>query len=193
MITYFSFLGISIRNFIYELQSEKSKNKIKKKRLTKLLRYAKNNSKFYKKLYKDLDITKVNFVDIPSVSKHQLMSNFDDWVTKDDVSFKEIQDFTSDISNIGKKFKKKYFVYQTSGSTGSPITIVNNRYTHDVAIGTGIVKTWPGGIKTWYNFYKKHKFAIKSTIILPFDIFSISSFNGKEIVSNFPKKKTKKY
>ncbi len=191
MHCYFSFLRISLVNFIYGKKSPRKQEEIRKKRLKKLLTYAQEHSKYYQELYKGIDINNVELSDLPSVTKVDLMNHFNDWVTDKNVTKEELDEFTSHKENIGKKFKNKYIVYQTSGSTGAPITILDDDFTHDVAIGTGSLRNWPGGPKTMFRFYKKHKFAPKASVILPFDIFSISSHDAKEFINHLPKKRRK--
>ena len=189
MHCYFSFLRISLLNFIYGMHSPKNKAKIQQKRLLKIIKYAQKYSPYYQKLYEGIDLDHVTLCQLPPVTKVQLMSNFDDWVTDRNIRKEELDAFTSRKENIGQKFKNKYIVYQTSGSTGAPMTILDDDFTHDVAIGTGSFRNWSGGIKTMLWFYKKHKFTPKASVILPFDIFSISSYDAMEFIRHLPKKR----
>ena len=191
MHCYFSFLRISLRNFIYGMHSPKNREKIRQKRLRKLLKYANQHSTYYRTLYEGIDLDHVKLSDLPPVTKIDLMDHFNDWITDKNVTKEEVDEFTSHKENIGKKFKNKYIVYQTSGSTGAPMTILDDNFTHDVAIGTGSLRNWSGGIKTMFWFYKKHKFAPKASVILPFDIFSISTYDAMEFINHLPKKRRK--
>ena len=191
MNCYFDFLRVFWLNFLYELKSEKQKRKVIEKRFRKLLKYAKENSDYYKELYKDIDIEKVSLQELPSVTKVELMKHFDEWVTQNDITKKEVDDFTRDNANLGKKFKNKYAIHQTSGSTGSPITVLEDSFMHSVSIGSGLIRNWVGGQKTLLKFYSSVKFAPKATVILPFNIFSIAPCSAKDIVGFFPKRRQK--
>ena len=191
MHCYFSFLRISLCNFIYGKRSPKGKERVKEKRLRKIIKYAGEHSNYYRKLYEGIDIDNVKLNELPPVTKIDLMNHFNDWVTDKSINKEELDEFTSHKENIGKRFKNKYIVYQTSGSTGAPMTILDDNFTHDVAIGTGSMRNWSGGIKTMLWFYRKHKFAPKASVILPFDIFSISSYDAKEFINHLPKARRK--
>jgi phenylacetate-CoA ligase len=110
----------------YEKMSEEDKAKVREFRLRELVRYARENSPYYKSLYQGIgdDFT---LSDLPPISKVDLMARFDDWITDQTVKLKDIQEFMRDLDNIGRKFHGKYLIFTTSGSTGNPLVSLNDR------------------------------------------------------------------
>ena len=105
---------------------KKSREKIlrlQEKRLRKIISYAYNNSPFYRRLYnskgifeEDLDTVKID--DFPIVDKELIMDNFNDVVTKTDISKTKIMDFLEKNKDPSTLFLNKYHVVHTSGSSG---------------------------------------------------------------------------
>lgn len=111
------------------------------KRMRKLVRYASENSPFYRKLYAGIgDDFKLS--DLPPVTKAQLMSSFDDVVTDRDITMAKIDEFTSDLSNIGRKINGKYLVFKTSGSTGIPATVLYDDEAIDASSAVAALRTF---------------------------------------------------
>lgn len=105
MHCYFSFLRISLCNFIYGMRSAKGKARVKEKRLRKIIKYAREHSDYYRKLYEGIDIEHVNLNELPPVTKVDLMNHFNDWVTDKSINKEELDEFTSHKENIGKSLK----------------------------------------------------------------------------------------
>lgn len=78
MHCYFSFLRISLRNFIYGMHSPENREKIRQKRLKKLLKYANQHSTYYQKFYEGIDLDHVKLSDLPPVTKIDLTDHFND-------------------------------------------------------------------------------------------------------------------
>ena len=121
-----------------------SPTKIKKlqyKRLKKLVNYSKNNSPYFKDLYKN---TKDDFKleDLPSTNKIDLMKNFDNWITDKNITMKKIEEFTSNTENVGHMINDKYLIFKTSGSTGNPITVLYDKQNIDVASAVAAFRTF---------------------------------------------------
>lgn len=93
---------------------------LQKYRLKKIVNYATENSLFYKKIYKNLDLSSINLSEFPIVKKHELMDQFDSWVCDPEINIVDLKKFIADTSNIGKLFLNRYLVWESSGSTGDP-------------------------------------------------------------------------
>ncbi len=115
----------------YEKMNEVDQAKVKDLRVRELVRCAKANSPYYKKLYKNIgdDFT---LSDLPPVNKVDLMASFDDWITDQTVKLNDIQEFMRDLDNIGRKFRGKYLIFTTSGSTGNPLVALCDKTTNNM-------------------------------------------------------------
>ena len=114
---------------------------VQKKRLASLVNYARENSPFYRDLYKDIpdDYT---LTDLPTVSKPQLMEHFDQVLTDRNISMKRIDDFTQNIDNIGRMLDDKYLIFKTSGSTGNPAVVLYDKGNIDVSSAVAAFRTF---------------------------------------------------
>jgi phenylacetate-coenzyme A ligase PaaK-like adenylate-forming protein len=61
---------------------------------------------------------------LSTTTKSDIMDNFEDALTVDDVQRDEVEAFLEDDTNLGKYFKDKYVLSHTSGSQGQPLLIV---------------------------------------------------------------------
>jgi phenylacetate-CoA ligase len=95
-------------------------------RLRKMIRFVRKNSEFYAKLYNRLppDIDDVRRL-VP-VAKHELMENFDDWVTDQEVAKASVEAFIADQRFVGTPHLGHYAVWTTSGTTGEPGIFIQN-------------------------------------------------------------------
>jgi phenylacetate-coenzyme A ligase PaaK-like adenylate-forming protein len=64
------------------------------------------------------------------------MARFDDWVTDPRVTRAGVEQFVADLDNLGQDFLGRYVVFTTSGSTGVPALLVQDR--RAVAVMTGL-------------------------------------------------------
>jgi phenylacetate-coenzyme A ligase PaaK-like adenylate-forming protein len=108
-----------------------TREQIRNKRLQSLLTYARENSPYYATLYGGLP-SDASLSDLPPVSKRELMAHFDQWVTDRDVRFSDVQIFMQDLDNVGRKFRGRYLVFSTSGSTGNPLISLADATTNNV-------------------------------------------------------------
>lgn len=110
----------------YKRFSDIKKIKTRDARLREIVTHAKENSPYYREHYKNIG-DDFKLTDLPPVNKIELMENFDDWLTDRSITLSDVNEFMKDLDNIGRKFKNKYLVFTTSGSTGNPlITICDN-------------------------------------------------------------------
>ena len=115
----------------YEKMPADRQSEVREKRLAELIRHARNNSPFYKKLYADVPDSAI-LKDLPPVNKKTLMANWNDWVCDRELTLEQVEQFMEDKDNIGRKLKKKYWVFTTSGSTGIPLVTVCDNTANNV-------------------------------------------------------------
>ena len=121
-----------------------SREKIKKlqdKKLKKLVTYAKNNSPYFKELYKDIN-DNFNLEDLPPTNKQEMMNNFDNWVTDNNINMKKVEEFTSNIDNVGRMINNKYLIFKTSGSTGNPVVVLYDKKNINVSSAVAALRTF---------------------------------------------------
>lgn len=109
---------------------EQIKN-LQNKKLRKLLEYTYENSKYYRRTFEEAGITREQIYTLPisafpTIDKDLLMKHFDDLVTNDDLKQNDIRRFDEEETVDQKKFKNKYHVVHSSGSTGKPGYFVYN-------------------------------------------------------------------
>lgn len=119
---------------LYQLKTNTSKTReeieeLQRKKLTKILEYAYDNSKFYrssfeKKGIKRNDIKNTPILKFPSIDKKILMENYNDVITVSDLNQNDLREFDSQESLDNKLLKGKYHVVHSSGSTGRPFYFV---------------------------------------------------------------------
>lgn len=86
--------------------------------LTKMVRFAREESSFYREHFSELPdrVDRLNM--LPPVTKPMLMERFNDWVTDRDVDFDDLQAFIADKGNVGRLYRDKYLACATSGTSG---------------------------------------------------------------------------
>ena len=121
-----SLLSTMIKTYKANNLSEDEIKKLQHKRLRKIVKYAKNNSEYFNELYKDFsdDFT---LEDLPITNKIELMNNFDKYITDKNITMKRIEEFTSNIDNVGRMIDNKYLIFKTSGSTGNPVVVLYDK------------------------------------------------------------------
>lgn len=96
-------------------------------RLRDMLHFAREHSPLYHELYQDLPDDISSLEQLPVVTKKQLVSRFDDWVTDKQITRAAIETFTAEERHIGQEFLGHYTVWITSGTTGTPGLFVNDK------------------------------------------------------------------
>ncbi|MEI8200972.1 MAG: AMP-binding protein [Eubacteriales bacterium] len=114
--------------------------KLQKQRFEKLVAFSRENSPFYKELYKGLG-ENPDLASLPVTTKSILMASFDDWVTEPGISLEKVNDFLHDKDNIGRKLDKKCTVSLTSGSTGIPCKVLTDKGYNNLAMALYFVRT----------------------------------------------------
>lgn len=114
---------------------------LQEKRMRSMVEWAKENSPYYAKLYKESEpFCKLS--DLPSVNKTDLMEHWEDWVTDRGLKRKQVQEFMDDLDNVGRKFKGEYLVFTTSGSTGNPLVVVCDDTTSHIMGAVNAVRSF---------------------------------------------------
>jgi phenylacetate-coenzyme A ligase PaaK-like adenylate-forming protein len=103
-------------------------------RCKEIVTYARENSAFYRQLYKD-EPQNFTLEDVAAVDKSTLMANWDSWVCDRNLKLADVNEFMKDKSNIGSKFKNEYMVFTTSGSTGNPLVAVYDKNANNIMGG----------------------------------------------------------
>ena len=97
-------------------------------RLSRLVRYARTASPYYRRLYHGLPPRVADPLLLPPVGKRDLMAHFDEWVTDPDVTMQGLRrDFLPDLSQVGSRYLGRYHVFTTSGTTGEPAVLLHDR------------------------------------------------------------------
>ncbi len=115
--------------------------KVQKDRLKKLVGFAKENSPFYKDLYKNIG-EDFCLEDLPPVTKPEMMAAFDRVVTDRHVTMKRIDGYCKDPDHIGRMLDDKYLVFKTSGSTGNPAVVLYDQNCIDVSSAVAALRTF---------------------------------------------------
>lgn len=121
--------------------SSKQIKKLQDKRLKKLVNYARNNSLYFKNLYNSIG-DNFSLEELSVTNKIEMMKNFDLWITDANINMKRIEEFTSNIDNVGRMIDGKYLIFKTSGSTGNPATVLYDKQNIDVASAVAAFRTF---------------------------------------------------
>lgn len=125
----------------YDRMDEGERKKLREERFRELVGYARQNSPFYRELYRDVPEDPV-LTDLPKTDKRTLMEHWDDWVCDRDLTFSDVEEFMKDLNNIGSKLKGRYMVFTTSGSTGSPLVAVLDPTANNVMGAVSAVRSY---------------------------------------------------
>lgn len=113
---------------------------------------ARSSSRYYRRSYRNLPADGLVLSDLPVVTKSELMSAFDDWVTDADITRCAIVDFISDPARIATPFCGKYFVCTSTGTTGYPGIFVYDPGAIEIYRSINfarIAQTWLGPVDFW--------------------------------------------
>jgi phenylacetate-coenzyme A ligase PaaK-like adenylate-forming protein len=114
---------------------------LQERRLKDMIAWARAESPFYRKLYKDLPAD-CSLLDLPVVEKQTLMANWDNWITDSDTGLTEVNTFMENPDNAGRKLKGKYLVFTTSGSTGNPLVALCDSTTNNVMGAINLLRSF---------------------------------------------------
>ena len=125
----------------YDRMDAARRDALRERRLRELAAYARENSPYFRELYRDLP-EDFRLTDLPPTDKRTLMAHWDDWVCDRDLTLREVEAFMSDRGNIGARLKGEYMVFTTSGSTGSPLVAVVDRTADSVMGGISACRSF---------------------------------------------------
>ena len=108
------------------LRDAKHVLRLQQQRFRKLIKHAGRASPHYERKFAGINLETCGLTDLPILTKHEMMENFEDVVTDRTLRREDIQKFVEDPCNLGKLFKGKYAVAHTSGSQGRPALIVQD-------------------------------------------------------------------
>jgi phenylacetate-coenzyme A ligase PaaK-like adenylate-forming protein len=100
---------------------------VQNRRLRRLLRFAVARSEFYRQRYRGIDTDRCALSDLPITTKAELMADFDRAVTDPRVRRTDVERFIDDPANVGRLFRGRHPLCHTSGSTGQPMLVVQDR------------------------------------------------------------------
>ncbi|MDO4489002.1 MAG: phenylacetate--CoA ligase family protein [Eubacteriales bacterium] len=126
----------------YPKMSPEKRESLRNERLKQIVKYARDNSPYYGRLYEGLPEL-ITIKNLPVVTKQELMEHYDEWCTDRSISFKEVETFISDRNNLGRKFKGKYSVHTTSGSTGVPLILMSDAMQTNVMNAITLLRAIP--------------------------------------------------
>ncbi len=95
-------------------------------RLSVLVSYARDNSPFYRELYAGIEHGTIALSALPVISKQDMMSNFDRFVTDPRLKLDNLQAHIDQLVS-DEYFKGEFRVTSTSGSSGFKGVFVSNR------------------------------------------------------------------
>ena len=83
-----------------------------------MIAFARARSAYYRHAWQALPQRELLLADLPIVTKAELMSHFDSWVTDPAVHRTDVEAFLADRANIGQRYRGHYLVWKSSGTTG---------------------------------------------------------------------------
>lgn len=104
--------------------SREELEKYQKKKMTEILLYAYDHSTYYRKRFEENNISRkdiglIPIENYPSLTKKELMKNFNEIVCTD-VDINEMRSFDANPDNNNKLYKDKYHIVHSSGTTEKP-------------------------------------------------------------------------
>ena len=114
---------------------------LQQRRLNALVRYAKENSQYYRELFAKVG-EEFRLEDLPATSKPEMMANFDRVLTDSAITMRRIEEYTKDPDHIGRMIDGKYLVFKTSGSTGNPAVVLYDKPSIAVSSAVAALRTF---------------------------------------------------
>ena len=105
--------------------------KLQRERLERLVAYARENSPYFRELYKDIP---ENFAltDLPYTEKPVLIEHYADWVTDREITFDAVKEYCESGGDNPEPYLGKYTVLHTSGTTGTPLYMVRDDHRNKI-------------------------------------------------------------
>ena len=112
-------------------------------RLQDLVAFAQAHSAYLANLYRDLPSPLTAVRQLPAVTKTEMMSQFDHWVTDPHVKRKDVEAFIKDPGLAGHDYLNRYVVCTTSGAIGTPAIFLHDKNALTVYNALGYVRSLP--------------------------------------------------
>ncbi len=109
-------------------------------RLAGMIAFAKRHSGFYRKRWGPLPEGHADLLSLPPVTKQELMEDFHDWVTDPGVTREGIETFVSRPDLIGTRYRDRYVVFSSSGTTGRPALFLHDEWAASVYLALAFVR-----------------------------------------------------
>jgi phenylacetate-CoA ligase len=100
---------------------------LQRQRLKSLVAHAKERSPYYAERLRDVDPERFDLRDLPTLTKTQMMENFDRFLTVRDLTKAELEAFVGDPDRLGEWYRGEYALSRTSGTQGLKALIVQDR------------------------------------------------------------------
>ena len=100
--------------------------KVQQQKLRLLLKHSHKTSAYYNDAFKGFDLDRVELNQLPVLTKSLLMNRFDDIVTDPVLKLHKLRAWLADPNTLTKLYKDRWLVFQSSGSTGEPVVIVQD-------------------------------------------------------------------
>jgi phenylacetate-CoA ligase len=105
------------------------------RRLRDLVAFARTASPYFRRQYAGLPTGVAQPDRLPPVTKSDLMSHFDEWVTDPAVTLDVLRrDFLADSGRVGERYLGRYHAMTTSGTTGEPAVLLHDQDSWNVMI-----------------------------------------------------------
>ena len=91
-----------------------------------LVSFAGSHSPYLASRYRNVPATLTDVTQLPVVTKAEMMSHFDQWLTDPTVNRKQVEAFIADPAHLGYDYLDRYVVCTTSGSTGTPAILLHD-------------------------------------------------------------------
>jgi phenylacetate-coenzyme A ligase PaaK-like adenylate-forming protein len=124
-----------------------------RERLAEMVTFARQNSPYYRELYRDVPAHVDDPALLPVTDKKRLMACFDEWVTDREVTIENVRAFVDNPDLIGERFLGRHIVATTSGTTGTPgIFLLDDR---SLTVTNAMLLRW---LRAWLGFGDLIKF-----------------------------------
>lgn len=100
--------------------SRSSLDLVQKARLNNFIRYSVSRSPIYQRMVQSYGDDCNSTKPILHITKSELMSRFNEWVLDKNILLSQVNTFLANPSYIGSLFLKRYYLWESSGSSGIP-------------------------------------------------------------------------
>ena len=118
-------------------------------RLRNIVSYARTHSAYLANRYRNIPEPVADIRQLPVVTKEEMMSHFDEWVTDPLVNREQVAAFIADPSLIGHDYLGRYVVCTTSGATGVPAIFLHDHGALVVYNVLGYIRSLPVVLSSW--------------------------------------------